>query len=403
MFTQTDCGTTRKGLLPTTIIALCMAAVDGRAQGLAEPSTQPGTYARIRTPKEDTRAYCAWVEAVADSEAALLFSPTLFGTATLGRNTGVGNDGGDHNAAANTSGSLLPESGRVTVGLTYSLAGLFRGFATQDRARAQCESYQSTSRLQGFVLAHSRGQSAPGLRAQLAILEKALPTADAAVVRTELNLKEGTATLDELLAVERRAEELHAQTSRVRRDLQLTTDQRIPPVEAVLEEMRAGGQAQRKLHQEESALRGLRGWDFTFGAGYDQIVGIDNNNVPLFATATLSFNLGLPFQGSSERRALNARLERGNATVNGIGARIEQSLELLRIISKEETARHARVKLRLSRLQARYENFQKMADSRARRRFLRALWFELTMARAESAYLERHLDELASLFSRSTE
>src|SRR4051812_34832140 len=104
---------------------LLSAGAAAAAPEAAAPAASPPAPAA-----RSSAAYCQYVRGVADSESALLLSPSLFAQ------FGVINGAGFLSADIFTP---PPTTLRLSAGLRYSAARIYQGVTLRARARAECE------------------------------------------------------------------------------------------------------------------------------------------------------------------------------------------------------------------------------------------------------------------------
>src|SRR3954468_19102000 len=151
---------------------------------------------------EDAEGYCAFANAVANSESSLLFSPSLF----LDYGIVNGNDI-TSGAGGTTSG---PPAHRLTIGVRYSLVGLLRGVTNKQRASADCDRYRAASGLARFLVENREQVSPSALDAKLAILRAAMPKAQELLGKLRTSVERAHATVEELEATQVRVDDLEA-------------------------------------------------------------------------------------------------------------------------------------------------------------------------------------------------
>jgi hypothetical protein len=282
-------------MLPTRALSRAAGAL---LATLAATFASTSAYAEPPPPRGDAEAYCAYVDATAGSQEALLVSPQVFGS------YGIVN-GNDAASATGDGAASLPPTQRLTVGLRYSVTGLVQGIATRDRAHAECERYTVESDLHRFVQANREIATAAAVRAQLGVLRDALAKGKDLVQRARASVERGQGTLQDLQAVEGRYDDLSQKLATAEELLAGLPERAAVAAPAALLQRRDA--AERKVESADGALRRLAAFDLSVRGGYDRFFGT-RDNLPLFAVVSLTFTPGALAQGGYEDRAREARV-----------------------------------------------------------------------------------------------
>jgi len=363
-----------------------LVASTAHAQPLPSSSPSPMTgEAAATAPRtsvdEDARGYCELVSGVAASESALLVAPSIFGS--------VGVVSG---ADATGTASSLPPYARVQAGASYSLGALSHGMALRSAAAAECRRYRAESRVRAFIEGNLHGRSATALSAKARTLEAALPRAEDMVKELVLDVAAARATIDDLQAVEMRADAMRTALHDARAELDAAAGTVLPPTGPLERILRERDQAESAAQHREAAVRRAKAWDVSVRGGYDQIFGV-SSHTPVFGMATLTVNVGALFQGGAERRAEEGRSAWVRGQVEGTDERASLSLQRLRALRSSERARLAEVETLDKELEERAHTMESMTGERAKA-YSRTLWFDQVRVRAERAYLVAHVREL---------
>ncbi len=362
------------------------ASASAQSQDAQAVLRQPKTTSA--SAKSEVDSYCRYVESVAESEAQVPSWPRL--RASFGTYRGLDIEAGT------TDQSEL--SARLMAGLQYDLFDLYRGVTLGDRARAECRLYRATTRLRDASQLGPSGQTRAALRKRIEVLDAALPEGEAQAKALEAELASGHATLEELAIVERGLDAVRLS----RFEAQLALDRTaLDPAEVgslsgMLDEFRA---ADAHVERYESRLRTLSAWGFSLNGGYDHVFR-DDDQVPLYAMATLTYAFGGVFQGAANSRAERARAEWSATTTQGARHTLEETVAHLRALVAVEREQLVLVRARVQRLDERGRTLAAIADERART-YARAVWFELVAARAEEAYLAQHLLDIETLLGET--
>lgn len=332
--------------------------------------------------QEGAEAYCRMVTGIADSESALLLSPRLFGMA------GVFPTGGWTTEA----GSQLGPYPRVTVGVSYSAAGVQRGLLLRGRARARCVHRRLEDQLDALVEANEAQVSRRALGARLRVIEAALPRAQEILQRTRAELAQARATLEELDAAELRVDRLRVEVEAARKGMALAVSAPAPgrPIAELLDALAASEAA---LERYDADLRRSNGWDVEVQGGYDQVIGA-TARVPVFGAVRTSLSLGMLFSSGADARTMEARRSLSRADSNGLRGRVRRLLRALRVAQRSEQIRLGETSALLADLEARLVSAEAVGGEKARR-YAEYLWFEVVRVRAEHEYLSAHLKELS--------
>ena len=335
--------------------------------------------------EEPASGYCDWVEGVAASESALLFSPAVF--ASLGFL-----DQGPIAIAPEATGDDM----RITAGVSYRITGVFEGIAVRRRARAECRRHRALARVGDETVRRA-------LEARYAVLEKALGRSDRLLDRVERDLAQRRVTAQDATALRLRVDELRALAARTRADI------------AALGAPGGGGsggsggeaggallayhQADREIARQEARLRRARAFDVSVRAGYDAFTGpIDDDESPLFAVVQVGVNLGALLQGGAEERAASGRRRFVEQERGGAG---EPSLRALRVLAAEQRRRAEQTGVLVADLEKQLADLERVGGETGRR-FRDTVWFELVKVRAEHAYLQAHAAGLAALVGETS-
>jgi hypothetical protein len=316
--------------------------------------------------------YCDYVKGVAASESALLLAPELFSSFGYVDQLGV----------AATPGAGRDDL-RLTVGVGYSLGGLYRARLTRKRADADCRRYRALS-------AMKRDSTYQALAARARVLAKNMPEAEARLARTVEEFERRRTTRQELIATRLRVEQLRRLEAETRRQLDAMP---APGDDAMAGALTSYYDAESELEDRDAALRHADAWDINLRMGYDQFLENDDSS-PYFAVVSARINLGRLLQGGADDRAakgrrLFARADGGVGGVDAHRARLHSLLDTERKRSKEN-------KLLLADLAAQLDVLDAMSGE-AGERLRRTMWFEWVDAQAEQAFIDTHIATLETM------
>ncbi len=322
--------------------------------------------------------YCDWVEGGAAAQSAVLMSPSVFGTFGYLDQTGL-------TAVPDSTGNDL----RVTAGLSYSLSGLYRGSLTKVRAEADCRRHLALGELE-------QDTSYRALQARARVLEKALPDAQGLLDTATRDFEQRQSTLQELTATRLRVDGLRALVTETQRQLGAAQ-----PAAARSRGVSAETyySADADVEDADARLRFADAWDVTLRVGYDRFLEDDTEDSPLFALASITFNIGALFQGGSNEQAATgraryvrqARAEQNTATLR----RLRATAQAEKRREKETAALVADLEKQLAELES--------LNSVNSRRYRETVWFEWVKVKAEHEYLRTHLKTLSQILRSESE
>lgn len=349
-----------------------------RAVAQEPASRRPASSDRIDV---DATHYCDWVRSAAASQSAPLLAPSLFvsGGVVGGPDAGVGS-------------SALPPTGRVTAGASYSVSGLFRGLATVDRADADCALYRSEAVIRSFVQGYRDGESRAALAAALAVYQEAEPKALETFQRVRAAAAAGRATAVEVTEAEVRLDELRSRSARARRQLDALAKRATPSPAELAAALASQPAREADVERELARVRKATAWDLSVRGGYDRFFGV-RDHVPLFATATLTVDVGLLFQPVADRRAVRAREAWARSQIEGPSDRAAQVRTKLEAVRAEARSRLAATAALAADLDQRSESLESIGTDGARAA-ASTVWFALVQAKAERAFFAALLAEL---------
>lgn len=327
---------------------------------------------------------CRYVQGVAASERALLFSPQLFASAGLARAEILGPQGV---AATGTRP-------RILAGLELDASRLRRGIAAGHLADATCALEEAEEDLARFTLAGDALVQGPALRARLEILEQALPEARDLVARVREGVARGTAALPEQQAAELRLSRLTGAIGDARRAL--STLPPAPDLDRAALESRLAllARARQQVHEAEAEARASSALTLSFRGGVDRVIDdTSSDRLPLFGLLTVSWYPGGLWQPAAEARAGEGLARWSEHTAGGAAERAARQVRGLERRRELQATRLAEARLLLADLESRRALLGEIAGERART--LRdAMLFDLSEARAEVAALEAELAAL---------
>lgn len=323
---------------------------------------------------------CAAAAAGAEVIAPTL-APELFlrgGFVDVGEATGVGGFAGP--------------TWRLTAGVEVGLAKLLRARAVRGHALAGCKRDGVEAQLRAAMTAGEDLGRAAALRARAAVLERELPEAERIAEAVAVAVKDSRATLDELDAVRLRLDRLRALAAETAAARALAGGEAEESPAASLPALLAAWREADDLEaRSRFAVSRAGAVDLSLRGGYDQVFD-GRGDLPLFAMATLTWDLGALSSRRAEPRAHAARRQAREAG-DGLEHRAEALLVRLRALRAAERARLAELDALRGDLGAQLRVIEAITTAEVRR-YRNTLWFELARMDAERAYLEAHTAEL---------
>ena len=330
---------------------------------------------------------CAFARGVADAESYVLVGPELFGRF-----------GGVNLVESTVNGTTLgAEKQRLTLGVNYSLGHLYQGLTVRKRGDAECRRETARVGLEAALYAGPDYAKGPALAAQAQVLQTALPEGQKIVDDLREEVRKQQATAEELEAARLRLDTLRALLSQT-----VLERQRLPPAAAqpsaqaalaqLLKDFRA---ADDEVEEIAGRLRFASAWDLSVRGAYDKVFdATQTTSPPLFGMVMVSYNLGGLFQPAANARAREGRRQREAEDLAGVDRRAAELLRQLRAMRSAEDMRLRDVAVLTADLEQQLKQVQNLQTARVRR-FGELLWFELTRLRAEQAFLQVHLKDLA--------
>jgi hypothetical protein len=350
----------------------------------------PGVPSKRTGWREDAEAHCNVVKGTADAERALLMAPQIFGS------VGMVNSG-----ELSTGAATMPPTLRLTVGASYSGAGLHRSFLLEDRANAECARQRVVAQLRAFLASAEDGLVAHALSAKLAVIRASLPRAEAILDATRLAFANARATAGELNATELRVNALKSEAEQARQGIESAALDAPPPSTSLPDLLHAHAAAEEKVERCNAALRLSYGWDVSVRGGYDRIFGT-RSSFPLFGMITVTVNPGMIFQGGPNARAVAGRRAFASAEVKGDEDRAQKLVQKLRATRSGERARLSEAAVLLADLKERMASAEAIGGEKAKS-YVDHLWFEVVELEAETAYLRAHERDLGAALGESAE
>jgi hypothetical protein len=347
----------------------CLGA--GAAAAAAQPADEGAA-----APEDD--GYCDWVEGTAAAQSAVLWSPEVFGSFGYLDQTGL-------TVMPDATGNDL----RVTAGLRYSLSGLHQGYLTRARAEADCRRHEALGELEQETAYRA-------LQARARVLDKALSEAEGVLDSATNDFEQRQSSLQELTATRLRVDGLRALAAETKRQLGAAPPAKPTGFAGSVENYYA---ADADVEREEARLRFAQAWDVSLRVGYDRFLEDDTEDSPLFALASISFNIGALFQGGSNETAAAGRARYVRAQRAGPNA---VTLRRLRATAEAEKRREKETAALLADLEKQLAELDNLTSVTSRR-YRETVWFEWVKVKAEHEYLRIHVATLSKFLREQPE
>jgi hypothetical protein len=263
-----------------------------------------------QTRADDAPAYCRRIDALADSEGALLWAPKL----SL---QGLRYPSGFDNGPTTTQGY------QFRVGLSYSLIDVYRAIRMRDANEADCAAHQLQLELETSAEAVADMPLRDAYRAQAQFLSGHRSEVEAVLDRARSRLKEHVITTTEFNDLLDSADQLERKTIQAEGNAARIDAKRHPaaPVHST-ESMTRNLLRLRAEHEESlSALRSLDDWTLRLHGG---VIPVAERGVEWFGWVELSYSLGGLFRSGPERRFRQARREELRDDPNQIPAKLQR-------------------------------------------------------------------------------
>jgi hypothetical protein len=325
---------------------------------------------RAQDPNETVAGYCDWVRGVAQSERALLHAPDALVRVQPDSDRGA----------------------RIRTGLAYDAVRIYRGKLIASRASAECARFGAAHELALEVERGVGETERSGLAARLALLEAALPEARALAANVERAFAGERATIEELQTLRLRLDALSAERSRTQVLLGSLGPVASPLRAArIAELLREEVERERTVEAIEARLRRANALRLTLNGGYEHSSA--HREIPAYGVVELAYNLGAARQFGADARAEDGRVRYARGRDGGPDSRLARVMLQLRAALAEEQRRLAEVSLLRRDAEQRWRSLEGIESDRVRR-VRDHLWFDLTEARAEEAYLSARVRDL---------
>jgi hypothetical protein len=313
--------------------------------------------------------YCDYVEGVAQATSATQFAPQIIGL--------FGYVEQSPSQVTPSQSSTL----RFIGGFNYRLTGIYEGFATKDRAHADCRRHTALEQVRGET--ESRA-----LSAKVKVLDEAIAEADKVMKQTEADFESRRTTAQETTAMRLRVEDLRTLAADAHRQLTALPPPGEQPLGAALATYRS---ADGDMEDAEGRLRKAQLLDVSVRAGFDEFLDNTNNPTPFFAVINVSLSVGALWQGGGNDRAAAGRKRLIEAGHDPLG--VDATLENVQGTIDIETKRAEQTAALVGELERQLAALDKVGGEDSKR-YRQTIWFDFMKAKAEQAYLAAHLQSL---------
>jgi hypothetical protein len=313
--------------------------------------------------------YCDYVEGVAQATSATQFAPQIIGL--------FGYVEQSPSQVAPSQSSTL----RFIGGFNYRLTGIYEGFATKDRAHADCRRHTALEQVRGET--ESRA-----LSAKVKVLDDAIGEADKVMKQTEVDFEGHRTTAQETTAMRLRVEDLRTLAADAHRQLTALPPPGEQPLGAALATYRS---ADGDMEDAEGRLRRAQLLDVSVRAGFDEFLDNTTNPTPFFAVINVSLSVGALWQGGGNDRAAAGRKRLIEAGHDPLG--VDATLENVQGTIDIETKRSEQTAALVGELERQLAALDKVGGEDSKR-YRQTIWFDFMKAKAEQAYLTAHLQSL---------
>jgi len=266
-----------------------------------------------KTRADDAPAYCRRIDALAESEGALLWAPKL---SLQGLRYPSGFD----------NGPTTRDGYQVRVGLSYSLVDVYRAMRVGAANEADCAAHELQRELETAAESMADMPLRDAYRAQAEFLSGHRGEVEAIVERARSRLSEHVITLTEFNEVldsadqfERKAIQAEGNAARIDAKGHPTTP--TAPTRSTTSMTRDLLRLRAEQEQSLSSLRSLDAWTLRVHGG---VIPVAERGVEWFGWLELSYSLGGLFRSGPEARFRQARLEELRDEPNQIPAKLQR-------------------------------------------------------------------------------
>ncbi len=321
--------------------------------------------------------YCEFVEGVADAQSAVLMSPDIF--TELGR---------IEQSSQSVQPGDSPGSVRFIGGVRLRLSGIYEGFATKGRAKAECKRHTALEQIRGETLFRAFEAKANVIDGALPEAEKILRVVNADLDARRTTAQEATATRLRVEELRRIAEETHQAMSILPR-----------PTGGTLS-LASFQQADDDVEHHDAKIRRAKGIDVSVRVGVDGFLnGSVNSDTssPYFAVLSVGLNLGVIFQSGANARAAEGRRRFVRSGRDPLS--VDATADRLKSLVEVATRRIAETSALEADLQKQIQVLDRVGGDDSKR-YKQIVWFDFIKIKAERAYYEAHAAALQQVMAK---
>jgi hypothetical protein len=263
-----------------------------------------------KTRADDAPAYCRRIDALAESERALLWAPRL---SLQGLRYPSGFD----------NGPTTTEGYQFRVGLSYSLVDLYRAIRVREVNEADCAAHELQRELETAADTMADMPLRDAYRAQAQFLSGHRGEVEAIVERARSRLKEHVTTMTEFNALLNSADQLERKAVQAEGNADRIDAKRHAELPKLSTESMTEDLLRLRAEHEQSlsTLRSLDAWTLRLHGG---VIPVAERGVEWFGWVELNYSLGELFRSGAERRFRQARREELRDDPNQISARLQR-------------------------------------------------------------------------------
>ncbi|HEX4456991.1 MAG TPA: hypothetical protein VIA18_03430, partial [Polyangia bacterium] len=313
--------------------------------------------------------YCDFVKNVGDATAATQLAPQL-----------IGLFGYVEQSPSQVNPSQTSNL-RLIAGLNYRLTGIYEGYATKERADADCRRHRALDGVRGETLARA-------FAAKAKVLDGELKQADTIMRQAAADEGAHRATAQEATALRLRVDELReldAETHQQLSSLPSSADHQLGSALAAYQ------QADADMEDADGKLRRAQLVDLSVRAGVDEFLDSTANPTPFFAVVQVGVSFGALWQGGANERAAAARKRLVAEGRDPLG--IDLTLQQIQATIEIETKRAADTDALVGELEHQLAALDKVGGDDSKR-YRESIWFDFAKAKADQAYYAAHLASL---------
>jgi hypothetical protein len=313
--------------------------------------------------------YCDFVKNVGDATAATQLAPQL-----------IGLFGYVEQSPSQVNPSQTSNL-RLIAGVNYRLTGIYEGYATKDRADADCRRHRALDSVRGETLARAFAAKAKVLDGELA---------EADTIMRQVAADEGAhrTTSQEATALRLRVDELRELDAEAHQQLAALPTSPDHQLGSALAAYQA---ADADMEDADAKLRRAQLVDLSVRAGVDEFLDSTANPTPFFAVVQVGVSFGALWQGGANERAAAARKRLVQQGRDPLG--IDLTLQQIQATIEIETKRAADTDALVGELERQLGALDKVGGDDSKR-YRQSIWFDYAKAKADQAYFAAHLASL---------